>query len=503
MTPPSIGLIATSRRLLTQSAASCARTGADDRSIDGRVARVPRCGTLDPARRRSPSGCRERRTGAPAVREVRDGRDRAGVRQDRAAAGAARSAARRPDSTSTHEVTVADEDAARLAAATRTARSERLLVRRHSISSSSANPSDLILAAFDLSVVEPLLPRIRARDPEPPGAEVAVAALPRSCRRRRPLDGAYHRGRCASTSSPGPRNRFGSTSCGRSRTARALRASPGFGWGAAWVHADGRLVHLPRHPGLPRRSGGAPMSARVETTAALVHLRRPSKLSTLQLADTQPFDDPAGRFSFSHNGDLRECRRARRGYQAEGRIHGRADTEVGRALAGGRMGEPAARRTASRALHDAFGGQANLALAHCRRDAVHYAGNTENPVFTFRLGRIGIASTGIYSLDRSLFQLAAHGCDRAPARAPSATTSRSTVTGRRSTRPSVANIALDRHLRHQRVDVPTCMRAGDVRRERRPPDDHAPARAPGPDLAVLARPHRDRWRGRPVHPEPR
>ncbi|HEY8167807.1 MAG TPA: hypothetical protein VIF84_03765, partial [Candidatus Limnocylindrales bacterium] len=38
-----------------------------------------------------------------------------------------------------------------------------------------------------------------------------------------------------------------------------------------------------------------------------------------------------------------------------------------------------------------------------------YAGNTENPVFTFRLGSIGVASTGLYSLDRSLFQLVAPG----------------------------------------------------------------------------------------------
>ena len=37
----------------------------------------------------------------------------------------------------------------------------------------------------------------------------------------------------------------------------------------------------------------------------------------------------------------------------------------------------------------------------------HYAGNGENPVFSFRLGRIGVASTGIYSLDRSLFRYVA------------------------------------------------------------------------------------------------
>jgi len=32
-----------------------------------------------------------------------------------------------------------------------------------------------------------------------------------------------------------------------------------------------------------------------------------------------------------------------------------------------------------------------------------------NPVFSFRLGRIGVVSTGIYSLDRSLFRYAAAG----------------------------------------------------------------------------------------------
>ena len=67
----------------------------------------------------------------------------------------------------------------------------------------------------------------------------------------------------------------------------------------------------------------------VETTSALVHLRRPSRLSTLTLPDTQPFDDPAGRYAFSHNGDLRDYKSLRGTYREQGRIHGRADTEVG------------------------------------------------------------------------------------------------------------------------------------------------------------------------------
>ena len=59
------------------------------------------------------------------------------------------------------------------------------------------------------------------------------------------------------------------------------------------------------------------------------------------------------------------------------------------------------------ALHERFGGLANLALLAADGTAHHYAGNDENPVFAFRLGRIGLASTGIYSLDRSLFKFVA------------------------------------------------------------------------------------------------
>ena len=58
-------------------------------------------------------------------------------------------------------------------------------------------------------------------------------------------------------------------------------------------------------------------------------------------------------------------------------------------------------------LHEAFGGQANLATIAADGSVRHYAGNTENPVFTFRLGEIQLASTAIYSIDRSLFRFVA------------------------------------------------------------------------------------------------
>jgi hypothetical protein len=186
----------------------------------------------------------------------------------------------------------------------------------------------------------------------------------------------------------------------------------GFGWGAAWWCGAGKLESY-RDLRAFRDDPGRESVGRTETQAALVHLRRPSKLSTLTPADTQPFEDPHGRFAFSHNGDFRKHRESREVYRAAGRIHGRADSEVGqrwledhwasapggapRETDGGLLG----------LLHETFGGQANLAILAADGSVRHYAGNTENPVFSFRLGEIQLASTAIYSIDRSLFRFVA------------------------------------------------------------------------------------------------
>jgi glutamine phosphoribosylpyrophosphate amidotransferase len=188
----------------------------------------------------------------------------------------------------------------------------------------------------------------------------------------------------------------------------------GFGWGVAWFAADtgsdgGERVTSHRDLRAFRDDPARDAIGAIETTAALVHLRRPSRLSTLTLPDTQPFDDPAGRYAFSHNGDLRDWRALRTALRMQGRIHGRADTEVGARWLEDtwRDDVPVGHQLA--ALHDRFGGQANLAVLAADGTPYAYAGNGENPVFAFRLGRIGLASTGIYSLDRSLFRYVAPG----------------------------------------------------------------------------------------------
>lgn len=182
----------------------------------------------------------------------------------------------------------------------------------------------------------------------------------------------------------------------------------GFGWGAAWID-EGGLLRSYRDVRAFRDDPGRDAVGRTETTSVLVHLRRPSRLSTLGMPDTQPFDDPAGRYSFSHNGDFVNDKAHRSQFRHQGRVQGRADSEVGARWLEDAWSEVDPVPHQLRALHDLFGGQANLAVLTLDGGVHHYAGNRENPVFAFRLGLIGIVGTGLYSLDRSVFKYAAKG----------------------------------------------------------------------------------------------
>ena len=148
-----------------------------------------------------------------------------------------------------------------------------------------------------------------------------------------------------------------------------------------------------------------------ETTAALVHLRRPSKLSTLTRA---------GHAAVRRSGRPLRLQPQRRPARLPGPARDATGPRAGSTAAptprsaarwledawdAGRAGRPPPRGAARPVRRPGQPGGAR------RRTATpyHYAGNTENPVFTFRLGRIGLASTGIYSLDRSLFRFVAPG----------------------------------------------------------------------------------------------
>ena len=182
----------------------------------------------------------------------------------------------------------------------------------------------------------------------------------------------------------------------------------GFGWGATWLAADGSL-HSHRDIGSFREDPARERVGNERTRALLVHLRRPSKFSTIGIPDTQPFDDPQGRYSFSHNGDLEHHETFRKEFREAGRLKGRADTEVAARWLEDEWGRAASAGDALRRVHEAFGGNANLMILTRAGEAHHYAGNDENPVFTFDMGDIRLACTGMYSLDRSVFKYVAPG----------------------------------------------------------------------------------------------
>ena len=191
---------------------------------------------------------------------------------------------------------------------------------------------------------------------------------------------AYHRRRCASTSSPEPRSRSASTSCGRSRTASstsAWRASAGARPGWLPTARSGRTAtSAPSATIRPRADLGA-----TETTSAA----RPSPPS-VQAVDPPAAPTPSHsttRPGGSRSATTATCatsRRPARRYQDQGRITGRADTEVGArwledAWAAARRPAPAPDRAAC----DRSAARPTWRSSTADGTVVAYAGNTREP----------------------------------------------------------------------------------------------------------------------------
>lgn len=176
----------------------------------------------------------------------------------------------------------------------------------------------------------------------------------------------------------------------------------GFGWGVAWAGTDGE-VRVHRNPSSLAGDVEGMLALRdVSAISALVHLRRPSRLSTVQEADTQPFGDEAGRFAFVHNGSFARDGELRERFAWS--LRGRADSEVGFRLYQSLLEEqdllPALVH-----VHRTLGGTANLsALLRGGRLAV-YAAHPHNVMRRFRLDGLTIACTSLHSDDDSVFDL--------------------------------------------------------------------------------------------------
>ncbi len=175
----------------------------------------------------------------------------------------------------------------------------------------------------------------------------------------------------------------------------------GFGWGVAWLDDGGTVQGYRRPTSLRDDEAGRDGLDGVTSKRFLVHLRRPSRLSTVQLADTQPFLAEDGRFAFCHNGMLErhEDHRDRLGAS----LSGKADSEIGF-----RMAEEAltAGATPAGALADVYGrlgGRANFGYLDAGGTLAVYAANATNHMWSFELDGARMATTALHSDDRSVF----------------------------------------------------------------------------------------------------
>lgn len=175
----------------------------------------------------------------------------------------------------------------------------------------------------------------------------------------------------------------------------------GFGWGVAWL-AGGELRRVRGLGRFADEAADSPELAAAASDRFLVHLRRPSRLSTVAMADTQPFLVP-DQHAWCHNGYLKRADELRDRWA--GRLEGRADSEVGWLHFRDRLAAGDTAEAALRSVDETFGGHVNLAYLGIEGTLAVYSHNESNHFWRFRLGDGQVASTALHSDDESLFAL--------------------------------------------------------------------------------------------------
>ena len=200
--------------------------------------------------------------------------------------------------------------------------------------------------------------------------------------------------------------------------ARAMEhyGSGRFGWGVAWLDEDaggeagGRVrVHIDTGQMAADQAVTGELGT-VESTRFVIHFRRPTLLSTIQLADTQPFVTEENDLAFCHNGLFAEREAFRPAYA--GRLKGGADSQIGFCMLQDMAGEGVPVCDALAMVYAKLGGNANLATLDTGGDIALFSQHQTNRFWTFRLGEAQIAATELHSPDDSLFTLIFPSADR-------------------------------------------------------------------------------------------
>ncbi|HHY67848.1 MAG TPA: hypothetical protein GX517_11780 [Alicyclobacillus sp.] len=176
----------------------------------------------------------------------------------------------------------------------------------------------------------------------------------------------------------------------------------GFGWGVVWIGIDGKLRRYRTADGIRRDPVGPRSLAGVRSTRYLIHLRRPSAMTTIAHRNAQPYLSSGGDLAFAHNGYFARHNAFRPEF--EGRFEGTSDSEVGFLLYQKEVSNGIAPAEALLRVHRDLEGHANIGVLQADGELLMYAGNHENNVYAFDLGDLRMMSTALHSMDDFLFQ---------------------------------------------------------------------------------------------------
>jgi hypothetical protein len=180
----------------------------------------------------------------------------------------------------------------------------------------------------------------------------------------------------------------------------------GFGWGVAWRDPSANAIRHSVQLGALHADLAAAQASlgQARADAALIHLRRPNQLSTVGLADTQPFYSQRHGCAFTHNGDFARHATLRPRYLEQGLLGGKADSEIGFRLFEEAL-DHAPAEGALRQVYRTLGGRANLLALLPDGSIAAYANYEDNWMFACRLGSWEVLVTALYSWDQSVFSL--------------------------------------------------------------------------------------------------
>jgi len=176
----------------------------------------------------------------------------------------------------------------------------------------------------------------------------------------------------------------------------------GFSWGIVWKTESGTLKRYRAVEGIRRDPLAFRTLTSISSTEYLVHLRRPSAMTTIAHRNAQPYVSADGKVAFAHNGFFERHREYRPTYVD--RLEGTSDSEVGFFYYQDLLTSGVVPQNALMQTHADLHGGANIGMMQAHGKTLFYSGHPDNSVYAFQQDGARMVSTALHSSDDYLFQ---------------------------------------------------------------------------------------------------